>query len=81
MSSALACVGLAVSDDAEFNLLLKHALTDIREIGTFGGVYVGRWQDDSGAALILRTACTTARSRTSPSPTPGPAAGCSPTAG
>jgi len=53
VSSALACVGLAVSDDAEFNLLLKHALTGIREIGTFGGVYVGRWQDDSGAALIL----------------------------
>ena len=53
MSSALACVGLAVSDDAEFSLLLKHALTGIREIGTFGGVYVGRWQDDSGAALIL----------------------------
>jgi hypothetical protein len=53
MSSALACIGLVVSDDAEFNLLVKNALTGIREIGTFGGVYVGRWQDDSGAALIL----------------------------
>jgi hypothetical protein len=53
MSSALACIGLAVSDDAEFSLLLKNALLGIREIGTFGGVYVGRWQDDSGAALVL----------------------------
>jgi hypothetical protein len=53
VSSALACLGLAVSDDDEFNVLLKHALTGIRDIGTFGGVYVGRWQDDSGAALTL----------------------------
>src|SRR5690242_8338121 len=53
MSSALACLGLAVSDDAEFDVLLKHALLGLREIGTFGGVYVGRWQDDSGAALTL----------------------------
>jgi hypothetical protein len=53
VNSALACAGLAVSDDAEFNVLLKHALTGTREIGTFGGVYVGRGQDDSGAALIL----------------------------
>jgi hypothetical protein len=53
VSSALACLGLAVSDDDEFTVLLKHALTGIREIGTFGGVYVGRWQDDSGAVLTL----------------------------
>src|SRR5947209_569575 len=53
MSSALACIGLGVSDDAEFNLLVKNALLGIREVGTFGGVYVGRWQDDSGATLIL----------------------------
>jgi hypothetical protein len=53
VSSALACLGLAVSSDDEFTVLLKHALTSIREIGTFGGVLVGRWQDDSGAALTL----------------------------
>jgi hypothetical protein len=53
VSSALACLGLAVSDDAEFNVLLKHAVLGLREVGTFGGVYVGRWQDDSGAALTL----------------------------
>jgi hypothetical protein len=53
MSSALACIGLAVSDDAEFDLLVKDALLVLREVGTFGGVYVGRWQDDSGTALVL----------------------------
>jgi hypothetical protein len=53
MSSALACLGLAVSGDDEFSVLLKHALTGIHEVGTFGGVLVGRWQDDSGAALTL----------------------------
>jgi hypothetical protein len=53
VSSALACLGLAASDGDEFNVLLKHALTGTREIGTFGGVYVGRWQDDSGAILTL----------------------------
>jgi hypothetical protein len=53
MSSALACIGLAVSDDAEFDLLVKDALLVLREVGTFGGVYVGRWEDDSGAALVL----------------------------
>jgi hypothetical protein len=53
VSSALACAGLAVSDEAEFGWLLKNACIGIREIGTFDGVPVGRWQDDSGAALIL----------------------------
>jgi hypothetical protein len=53
VSSALACIGLEVSDEAEFSWLLKSACTAIREIGTFDGVHVGRWQDDSGAALIL----------------------------
>ena len=53
MSSALACVGLAASDEAEFSWLLKSACTAIRGPGIFGGVYVGRWQDDSDAALVL----------------------------
>jgi hypothetical protein len=52
VSSALACVGLTVSDEADFSWLLKSAYTDIREIGTFDGVHVGRWQDDSSAALL-----------------------------
>ena len=53
MSSALACAGLAVSGEEGFSWLLKNACIGIREIGTFDGVHVGRWQDDSGAALIL----------------------------
>lgn len=53
MGSALACIGLAVSGEAEFSWLLKSACTGIREIGTFDGVHVGQWLDDSGAALIL----------------------------
>ena len=53
MSSALACVGLAVSDEAELDRMLKSVYPDVREIGFFDGVHVGRWQDDSGAALIL----------------------------
>jgi hypothetical protein len=53
VSTALACAGLGVSGEAHFSWLLKSACTAIREIGTFDGVHVGRWQDDSGATLIL----------------------------
>ena len=53
MTSALACVGLAVSDEDELRWLVTSAHRAIRETGIFGGVRVGRWQDDSGAALIL----------------------------
>ena len=53
MASALACVGLAVSDEDEVQWLVTSAHRAIRETGIFGGVRVGRWQDDSGAALIL----------------------------
>ena len=41
MSSALACVGLAVSDEEGFSWLLKNACIGIREIGTFDGVWSG----------------------------------------
>ena len=53
MTSALACVGLAVSDETELGWLVTSAHRAVRETGVFGGVHVGRWQDDSGAALIL----------------------------
>jgi hypothetical protein len=53
VSSALACVGLAVSDEAELDRMLKRVYPNVREVGFFDGVHVGRWQDDSGAALIL----------------------------
>lgn len=47
MSSALACVGLAASDGSELERLLKSVYPDVRGIGFFDGVHVGRWQDDS----------------------------------
>src|SRR5690349_1095422 len=53
MASALACVGLAVSDKDELQWLVTSARRAICETGIFDGVHVGRWQDDSGAALIL----------------------------
>ena len=53
MTSALACVGLAVSDADELQWLVTSAHRAIGETGVFGGIRVGRWQDDSGAALIL----------------------------
>lgn len=53
MSSALACVGLAVSDGSEFERMLKSVYPDVRGIGLFDSVHFGRWQDDSGTTLIL----------------------------
>ena len=53
MASNLACIGLAVSDTAELAHLLNTVWPSVREIGAYDGVHVGRWQDDSGAALIL----------------------------
>jgi hypothetical protein len=53
VTSALACVGLEVSDADELQWPVTSAHHAIGETGIFGGVRVGRWQDDSGAALIL----------------------------
>ena len=53
MTSALACVGLSVSDEAGLGWLVTSAHRAVRETGVFDGVHVGRWQDDSGAVLIL----------------------------
>jgi hypothetical protein len=53
VSSALARVGLSVSDEAELGWLVTSAHRAVRETGVFDGVHAGRWQDDSGASLIL----------------------------
>jgi hypothetical protein len=53
VTSALACVGLTVSDETELGWLVTSTHRAVRETGVFDGVHVGRWQDDSGAALIL----------------------------
>jgi hypothetical protein len=53
VASNLACIGLAVSDGTELGQLVTAAHRSTRQIGVYDGVYVARWQDDSGAALIL----------------------------
>ena len=37
----------------ELRWLVTSTHRAVRETGVFDGVHVGRWQDDSGAALIL----------------------------
>jgi hypothetical protein len=53
VTSALACVGLAVSDETGLGWLVTSTHRAVRETGVFDGVHAGRWQDDSSAALIL----------------------------
>lgn len=53
MSSNLACVGLAVADPRELGQLVEQANAAAQLVGTFDGVRVMRWQDPSGAALVL----------------------------
>jgi hypothetical protein len=53
VTSALACVGLSVRDEAELSSLVTRAWRTVRETGVYAGVHVGRWQDASGAVLIL----------------------------
>jgi hypothetical protein len=53
VASALACVGLAVSDQTELQQLVTRAHRAAGQAGVFDGIHVGRWEDDSGAALIL----------------------------
>jgi hypothetical protein len=53
MSSNLACVGLAVADSGELGRLVERASAIAQSVGTFDGVRVMRWQDPSGAALVL----------------------------
>jgi hypothetical protein len=53
MASNLVCIGLAVSNPAELGQLIKTVYRSVREVGVYDGIHVGRWQDDSGAVLIL----------------------------
>ena len=53
VASNLACIGLAVNDGTELGQLVTAAHRSARQIGVYNGVHVARWQDDSGAALIL----------------------------
>lgn len=53
MSANLACVGLAVADSRELRPLVDLVNATAQSIGTFNGVRVVRWQDPSGAALVI----------------------------
>ena len=52
-SSTLACVGLEVTEPGELIRLLQDAGCAAEPAGTFDGVSVMRWQDPSGAALVI----------------------------
>ena len=52
-SSTLACVGLEVTEPGELIRLLQDAGCTAQPAGTFDGVSVMRWQDPSGAALVI----------------------------
>ena len=52
-SSTLACVGLEVTEPGELIRLLRDAGCAAQPAGTFDGVSVMRWQDPSGAALVI----------------------------
>jgi len=47
------CIGLGVADRGEFRELLEVALRTATPIGSHDGLQVLRWQDNSGARLIL----------------------------
>lgn len=53
MASNLACIGLAVEDSAELGALVAKTKRTARSVGTYDRVHVVRWQDPSGASLVL----------------------------
>lgn len=55
MASNLECVGLAVADRGLFGGLVESAVADAQLIGVRGDISVYRWQDPSGARLMIAT--------------------------
>ncbi|MGE5830557.1 MAG: hypothetical protein ACM30G_19645 [Micromonosporaceae bacterium] len=53
MPSNLECLGLGVADQAELERLLGVAVAAARPLGEVDGVSVLRWEDPSGARLIM----------------------------
>ncbi len=53
VASNLECVGLAVADRAGLQRLVENALTSAQPIGEQDGITVLRWQDQSGARLVM----------------------------
>jgi hypothetical protein len=53
MPSNLECLGLGVADQAELERLLDGAVAEARRLGEVDGISVLRWQDRSGARLVM----------------------------
>lgn len=53
VASNLECVGLGVGDRSGLQRLVNGALADARQVGVAAGVSVLRWEDPSGACLVL----------------------------
>jgi hypothetical protein len=53
MASNVACIGLGVDDEAGFDRLIDDARRQARPIGSGGGTDVYRFEDPSGARLVL----------------------------
>ena len=53
MASNLSCVGLGVHDADELSSLVDHVLPRSVELGRVGDLRVLRWEDPSGARLVL----------------------------
>lgn len=53
MASNLACIGLGVANREEFDELVEWAMADAERIGKSGRTEVYRWQDQSGARLVM----------------------------
>jgi hypothetical protein len=51
--SNLACLGLGVADNAELERLLSVAVPAARPLGEVDGIWVVRWEDPSGARLVM----------------------------
>lgn len=53
MASNLACVGLAVEDEEAYGALIDTIVPHAARLGSRGGFDVLRWEDPSGARLVL----------------------------
>jgi hypothetical protein len=55
MASNLAAVGLAVASEEELNKLIQTMSHDFKLLGSAAGIDVWRWEDPSGARLVVST--------------------------
>ncbi|MDP9436836.1 MAG: hypothetical protein M3P93_17275, partial [Actinomycetota bacterium] len=53
MSSTLACAGLPVTDEQQLGALLDRIMPEAQLLGRTGRNSVVRWEDPSGARLVL----------------------------